>query len=180
MGASVATVTPAKVPSIAVSSEFHFTVIRHNDSCLMHLTTKMLSYIVGFLAFILFAYNPLVQILGLRTGTTQIQRTPRPQLNEELLALESLNGSSNCRQDPGYSVHIFSREPLVLYIENFLTAEEREHLLEIRLVACPAVVIWAQANPSTSATPDSSRQQSLMTAVHPLIVMLQCGIPRWP
>jgi len=32
---------------------------------------------------------------------------------------------------PPYKVHIFSKNPLVIYIPNFLTAEEREHLQEI-------------------------------------------------
>lgn len=85
---------------------------------------------------VLFLYNPVVQLLGLAPETHQVLRTPRPHLNEELLALESRNGSSNCSRDSRYSVHIFSRDPLVLYIENLLTPEERQHLLDIRLVAC--------------------------------------------
>ncbi|PVH85205.1 2OG-Fe(II) oxygenase superfamily protein [Cadophora sp. DSE1049] len=32
---------------------------------------------------------------------------------------------------PAYKVHIFSKNPLVIYIPNFLTVEEREHLQEI-------------------------------------------------
>jgi prolyl 4-hydroxylase len=55
-------------------------------------------------------------------------------LNESLLALpdESFNGSE-CPAD-AYVVRLFSREPLVLYIENFLSEDERKHLLEIRSV----------------------------------------------
>ncbi|KAK0645890.1 2OG-Fe(II) oxygenase family oxidoreductase [Cercophora newfieldiana] len=93
----------------------------------------MLSYVFGFLAFMLVGYNPLIQFLqGLSSPRTpQIVRTPRPQLKEDLLALEDRNHSNICSQDPQYSVHIFSREPLVIYVENFLTLEERVHLLEI-------------------------------------------------
>lgn len=95
----------------------------------------MWSFLFGFLAFMLVGYNPLIQLLqGLAPGTPQIARTPRPQLQEELLALEDQNRSSSCAQDPRYSVHLVSREPLVIYVENFLTTEERAHLLEIRLV----------------------------------------------
>lgn len=38
---------------------------------------------------------------------------------------------SECREHD-YSVHIFSRNPLVIYIENFLTKTEAEHLLAVR------------------------------------------------
>lgn len=33
--------------------------------------------------------------------------------------------------DPPYKIHIFSSSPLVMYIEDFLHADERLHLLEI-------------------------------------------------
>ncbi|KAK1756221.1 hypothetical protein QBC47DRAFT_182472 [Echria macrotheca] len=88
----------------------------------------MLAYAGGFLIFVLFLYNPLLQLLS--PGTPQLQRTPRPQINEDLLALEKPNRTSQCPPD-SYSVHIFSREPLVLYIENFLNQDERDHLLDI-------------------------------------------------
>ena len=100
----------------------------------------MLSYVVGFVAFLLVFANPIAQLFS--PATPQIRRTPRPQLNPDLLALEGEDGLANhtssaslleCPPDPS-SVHIFSREPLVLYIEGFLLPEERAHLLEIRFV----------------------------------------------
>lgn len=98
----------------------------------------MLSYALTVLA-VLALYNPIIQLLSSEpsatTATTlppQIRRTPRPQVNETLLALELTNGTAlKCPEDL-YSVHIFSKEPLVVYIENFLSAYERSHLLEIR------------------------------------------------
>ena len=94
----------------------------------------MLSYLVGLLILALFSYNPLVRLLGLAPlGTGPIHRSPRPQINEELLALESANQTNRCIED-AYSVHVFSREPLILYIENFLSLPERKHLLQIRWV----------------------------------------------
>lgn len=99
----------------------------------------MLSYALTVLA-VLALYNPIIQLLSSEpssatTATTlppQIRRTPRPQVNETLLALELTNGTAlKCPEDL-YSVHIFSKEPLVVYIENFLSADERSHLLEIR------------------------------------------------
>ena len=32
---------------------------------------------------------------------------------------------------PPYTIHLFSKVPLVIYISNFLTADERAHLQEI-------------------------------------------------
>ena len=95
----------------------------------------MYSYIVAFVAFLVLFYNPISELLS--PGTPQIRRTPRPQINFDLLAPEqdTANGTSiQCPAD-SYSVHIFSREPLVLYIEGFLRPEERAHLLEIRSVS---------------------------------------------
>lgn len=37
-------------------------------------------------------------------------------------------------EHPNYKVHIVSRSPFVMYIENFITGEERAHLREITYV----------------------------------------------
>lgn len=94
----------------------------------------MFSYLVGFVAIFAVLYNPLSQFFS--PGIPQVRRTPRPQINTDLLALEENTGNetgTQCPQD-AYSVHIFSREPLVIYIEGFLLPEERVHLLDIRCV----------------------------------------------
>ena len=40
-------------------------------------------------------------------------------------------GSDYVCKHPHYHTHIVSTSPLVIYIENFITAEERRHLLDI-------------------------------------------------
>ena len=35
---------------------------------------------------------------------------------------------------PAYNVHVFSKSPLVIYISNFLTLEERVHLEDVTYV----------------------------------------------
>jgi hypothetical protein len=98
----------------------------------------MFSYIVGLIACLVMFYNPISQLLS-QDAVPQMRRMARPQLNTELLALEetAANGTGiTCPRD-AYSVHIYSREPLVLYIEGFLSVEERAHLLEIRWVTFP-------------------------------------------
>jgi prolyl 4-hydroxylase len=39
----------------------------------------------------------------------------------------------NCADD-AYRVHLFSRSPLVIYVENFLSRPETDHLLSIRFI----------------------------------------------
>lgn len=91
----------------------------------------MISYLLPLLAFALFFYNPIYDFLT-AAPPQQVRRTPLPQINTELLALESSNEtSSKCGADL-YSIHVFSRDPLVIYIENFLSLAERRHLLDIR------------------------------------------------
>lgn len=91
----------------------------------------MFSYIVGLLA-ILLLYDPLTRYLTAGQEPRPLPRTPRPRINESLLALETSDETAlKCAPD-AYSVHILSKAPLVVYIENFLAPDEREHLLEIR------------------------------------------------
>lgn len=96
----------------------------------------MFSYAVGLLACLLVLYTPLSQLLFGQSPSTapRIRRTPRPAINESLLALDDWTGNLTCGEDQ-YSVHLFSKEPLIIYIESFLTKKERAHLLDIRLVS---------------------------------------------
>jgi prolyl 4-hydroxylase len=89
----------------------------------------MFSYLVAVLAIVLL-YGPVMQLLS--TAPPPIRRTPRPQVNETLLAIEDVtNQTLQCPRD-SYVVHVFSKAPLVVYIEHFLSADERSHLLQIR------------------------------------------------
>lgn len=94
----------------------------------------MLSYAVTLLACLILLYNNSTS--NNLSPPRSIRRTPRPQVNESLLALEediSLTCPSD--NDVGYSIHLVSKEPLVVYIENFISKEERAHLLDIRWVS---------------------------------------------
>jgi len=96
----------------------------------------MLSYIVAFVAFVVFFSNPIYQAIwpsSQRSRGDDDGRLPHHiLLNESLVALPDPNfNGGECLED-GYLVRVFSQEPLVLYIENFLSEDERKHLLEIR------------------------------------------------
>ncbi|KAI0128432.1 hypothetical protein BJ170DRAFT_682225 [Xylariales sp. AK1849] len=89
----------------------------------------MFSYIVGGIAFLLFFYNPIFQYLS--PGPALIPRGPRPAINESLLAIDAASETApSCSQD-AYSTHILSKAPLVIYVENFISEDERAHILDI-------------------------------------------------
>lgn len=87
-------------------------------------------FFLSSVAFLLFGLDPLVKVF---TGeSNRVIRSAQPKIDWSKLALEPLaNETLNCPQD-AYSVHIYSREPLVMVIEDFISPEERKHLLEIR------------------------------------------------
>ncbi|KAK5627708.1 hypothetical protein RRF57_003423 [Xylaria bambusicola] len=93
----------------------------------------MFSYVVAGLAVLLLLYDPLNQYLTAGREPRPLPRTPRPRINVSMLAIDTGNETVplNCAPD-AYAVHILSKAPLVVYIENFLSLDERGHLLEIR------------------------------------------------
>ncbi|KAH6694008.1 hypothetical protein F5X68DRAFT_200058 [Plectosphaerella plurivora] len=90
----------------------------------------MLSYLVPLVAILLFFSNPLVDYFFPSSRQSR-GLSPRPALNESLVAIETPSDAHlNCTPD-AYAAHILSRSPLVVYIENFLSPTERAHLLDI-------------------------------------------------
>jgi prolyl 4-hydroxylase len=94
----------------------------------------MFAYILGAAAVAIFWLGPALELFSPSSGgrAPLMRRGPRPRLDESLLALDD-SANLTCPPD-AYAVHIYSKAPLVLYLENFLSAAERRHLLEIRLV----------------------------------------------
>ncbi|CAK7215649.1 hypothetical protein SCUCBS95973_002546 [Sporothrix curviconia] len=85
------------------------------------------------LAAVLFWLDPILKAVAPALQEAPILRkTPRPAINEALLALENAEADKGlvCPDD-AYTVHVFSKAPLVLYVENFLSLAERRHLVEI-------------------------------------------------
>ncbi|KAF3063608.1 hypothetical protein GL218_01423 [Daldinia childiae] len=89
----------------------------------------MFPYVVAGIAILLFTYNPILQYFS--PEPSRLPRTARPRINESLLAIDAANQTTpDCPPD-SYSIHILSKAPIVIYIENFLSSDERSHLLEI-------------------------------------------------
>lgn len=59
-----------------------------------------------------------------------------PEVSQEMLeTLVIPNRNLTCGDEHRFKgVHVLSREPLVVYIEGFLSAEEAEHVVEVRYV----------------------------------------------
>ncbi|CAJ2509942.1 Uu.00g058420.m01.CDS01 [Anthostomella pinea] len=91
----------------------------------------MFFYLLAGLACLLALYNPLSHLCLSRGEPARLPRTPRPRINESLLALDGPGEPAPICPPDAYSVHILSKAPLVVYIENFISEDERAHLLEI-------------------------------------------------
>lgn len=113
---------------------------------------KLSTFITWALYFIpvyLFVVDPLLRTL-LPTDSAKSTRTPTTRESDHILydwddttpALNLADDSFispedgvplNCPGEaPGYKVHLLSRTPLIMYIENFVSSEEADHLVEIR------------------------------------------------
>lgn len=102
----------------------------------------MFSLVIAGLAVLMFFWS---QLMGGGGGARRLPRTSRPPINETLLALDAANDTAPVCPPDSYVVHIYSKAPLVLYIENFVDESQIEHLLEIRYV----VVSMADPGPAS-------------------------------
>lgn len=98
----------------------------------------MISYIIALIAAAIFLINPLAQIIF--SSGKGPQAVERPHLNSSLLAIEEVNATAPECGNVGYNVRILRREPLIVYLEGFLSDEERSHLLKIRCVRILRVI----------------------------------------
>lgn len=91
----------------------------------------MISYIVGLVAVLLIFSNPISELL-FPGQADRPHVSPRPQLNESLLAIDAPNATVPACPPDTYTARILHRAPLVVYLEGFLSAEEQRYLLDIR------------------------------------------------
>jgi prolyl 4-hydroxylase len=88
----------------------------------------MLGYIIALLPLYFLVYLPI---------SDSIWGAPQRSAGQDVAEL-SLNGTFIATNEPvscpvhHYQTHILYQEPLIIYIENFLSREESAHLLEIR------------------------------------------------
>ncbi|KAK3295514.1 uncharacterized protein B0H64DRAFT_441906 [Chaetomium fimeti] len=127
----------------------------------------MFRYLLALVPVLLFFADPIAQLFS--PSTPRIRRLPRPQLNEDLLALEEPSNYT-CPPNP-YTVHVVSRAPLVLYIEDFLTLDERRHLLEISEPLYAPATITHNGGRSTEQQP---RVRDSEVALVPRTAAVRC------
>lgn len=111
--------------------------------------STLVTWALYFVPVYLFLVDPILRTL-FATKFTESARTPSTRESSNVLddwddttpALNLTDDSFispddgvplNCPGEaPGYRVHLLSRAPLVLYIENFLSGEEADHLVDNR------------------------------------------------
>lgn len=96
----------------------------------------MIGYALAILPLYIFVYIPVSQLLGLPSLSPSSSSRSHDYEHEH-----TFNASFIAPEDPDlicpehtYTTSILSREPLVLYLEGWLSEEEIAHLLEIRSV----------------------------------------------
>lgn len=86
----------------------------------------MIGCFVALIPLYIFIYLPLSNlILGTTQETSQKQML---SLNSSLIAS---NEPLSCPHH-SFNTYILSHQPLIIYIENFLSVDESKHLLDIR------------------------------------------------
>jgi prolyl 4-hydroxylase len=107
---------------------------------------KMIGYIFALLPLYVLVYLPISSMLS---GSPQKSRKQQAlTFNETFIATdEPLSCPSH-----NYNTHILSHEPLIIYIENFLSESESRHLLEIRYLNSKSLHFWNPPNPDFTTT----------------------------
>ncbi|KAM0562586.1 hypothetical protein ACHAPJ_002276 [Fusarium lateritium] len=91
----------------------------------------MFQYIIGLAAILIVFSNPISDFFYPDRASCVNEASPRPKFNESLLAIDAPNATApECAPD-GYIARVLNREPLIVYLEGFLSEEERKHLFEI-------------------------------------------------
>jgi len=108
--------------------------------------------VFGIFAYIL-AGAPLLSIFSSDSGAVKTQLS-----FDQAETLVFPEKGLECPEHK-YAVHILSKEPLVVYIEGFLSHEEAEHVVRMRWVAC---FISLQVTPLFSASASRLSMQMLM------------------
>ncbi|KUJ19286.1 putative prolyl 4-hydroxylase subunit alpha-3 [Mollisia scopiformis] len=85
----------------------------------------MLGYIAALPLLYMFVYLPI--------SNSYFGTSPRPQAQHVAILNSSLIADDVPLSCPShsYNTHILSQEPLVIYIENFLSPDESKHLIDI-------------------------------------------------
>ncbi|KAF2255466.1 hypothetical protein BU26DRAFT_476362 [Trematosphaeria pertusa] len=101
---------------------------------------------LAVLAYVL-AGAPLLSILSSSDGRREIDRPRNVEISKE--KLESLvipEGNLTCGEHAYRGVYVLSREPLVVYIEGFLTEDECGHVVELSEPLFTPSTVWTSGH----------------------------------
>ncbi|KAK4965652.1 hypothetical protein LTR66_012100 [Elasticomyces elasticus] len=106
----------------------------------------MIGYLLALIPLYFFVYLPLSSNHAKQQPASRVSI----DLNETIFALGGPRAGSCI--DRSYSTHLLSRQPLVIYIEDFLSEAESKHLLEISESQFEPSLVWngeeARVDPS--------------------------------
>jgi len=103
--------------------------------------STVVSWLIYLVPVYIFILNPLLQqflpesvtLFGSNDLSEWVDAAPGLNLTDDTFISPEDGTPFNCAGEPeGYKVHLLSRTPLILYIENFVGVEEADHLVDIR------------------------------------------------
>jgi prolyl 4-hydroxylase len=99
----------------------------------------MIGYILALLPLYIFIYLPISQLLFPSSNPSTSTRSSSTSSHEDTFNSSFIAPEERHLICPPhyYSTHILSREPLVLYLENWLSEDEILHLIETRSAPPP-------------------------------------------
>ncbi|RDW59584.1 hypothetical protein BP6252_12671 [Coleophoma cylindrospora] len=90
----------------------------------------MIGYFLALIPLYIVLYQPITNLIY-GTPALQIQINPEIFLNTSFIAVEDATSRALDCPAHTYQTHILKLEPLIIYIEDFLTVSEQEHLIKI-------------------------------------------------
>lgn len=93
--------------------------------------SSIVEYLLVSAAVYIFALSPLLRTYF--PSFILVEETPQYQTFEKTDSLVIPDPNVVC-EPHGYNIRILSQEPLVVYVENFLSQEEADHLVDVSYV----------------------------------------------
>ncbi|PSN60635.1 hypothetical protein BS50DRAFT_205493 [Corynespora cassiicola Philippines] len=94
-----------------------------------------------------------------RDGAGAVVSTPIPLDKVDSLVIPETG--LECEEEAGYKTYIFSREPLVVYVEGFVSERERRHVVELSEPKFKPSTVWTAGNERLDPTVRLSEKAQL-------------------
>lgn len=106
--------------------------------------TVMFAYFIGAISLFILFWNPISQTFFDGSSLPNVFPNRTIDFDESFAALDG--PASLCPQHT-FPAHVLSREPLIIYLPNFLSDAESTHIIDIRYVEPFSIKIIFSASP---------------------------------